>query len=678
MKAQAKKILLKGKKTEMPGKISPMLCTLTEGTVSDPAYIHEIKFDGYRIIAHVKKGRTRLDSRSGLDYTTKYPAIRDALNKIGHDIILDGEVCVLNEQGLPDFETLQKPGANAHLVYYVFDILWLDGFDLTALPLIERKSVLRNILFRNQTIRYSEDFESGDELFEQMEAMGMEGIVSKRRDSEYLQGNRGSDWYKTTTQKRQEFVIGGWVESDKRQFRTLLFGAYRGKELFWVGHSGGGFKHKEMPVILKKLQALETKKSPFVNDVVYTGVIHWIKPKLVANFKYAGFTKHGRIRKPATFLGFRTDKIPADVVIEPVVEVDAKSRKETAATKEKKTSKKKPVYLNEDSGWVEVDKRKPVDRETLEMENCAIELYDVGGEIWKGVTKAALMRYYHGIADYILPYIKDRPLSLQLKLTNAHGPRQFIKDMENRQPSCATIFKDRRRVPRAGKRNEIDYLVCNNVETLLYMINLGCVDVNPWASRTQSPEEPDYLWLDLDPTIPAGVSQKRSRELERDGFAKAVKTALATKEVLDRHSLTGFPKTSGKTGIHIYVPCSGFSFKEARLIAGKLADEIHNEVQSITTRNESVSSRELNVYIDAGQNDYADTLAAPYCVRPHNKPAVSTPLRWEELKAGLRPEKFTMETIMARIKKEGDLFAGVLDPKVAKKNNRSLKKLAGG
>jgi bifunctional non-homologous end joining protein LigD len=675
MRAASKKLLVKGRKTGKPGKVSPMLCTLTSGVVKDPKYIHEIKFDGYRIMAHINKGKVRLDSRSGLDYTSKYPVVKSALSKIRHDMILDGEVCVLNEAGLPDFETLQKPGANSHLVYYAFDILWLDGYDLMGLELFERKAILQDILKGNDGIRYSEHFENGEDLFNQMTELGMEGLVSKRKDSEYIPGHRGTSWFKTTIEKRQEFVIGGWVESDKRQFRTLLFGAYRGKEFVWVGHSGGGFKHKEMPEILKKLESLETKNNPFVNHVAYTGIIHWAKPKLVANFKYSGFTKHGRIRKPATFLGFRTDKKATDVVIETAIKIAEVVP--TKAKKQKARLTQKPKYLNEGSGWEKVDKLVPSHIETLELDNCSIEMYDVDREIWKGIHKAELIQYYHSIAQYILPHIMDRPQSLLLKLNGIHGPRIFIKDMENRQPSCAEIFEDNRRVRKEGKRNQIDYLVCNNLETLLYIINLGCVDINPWASRRQSPEHPDFIWLDLDPTIQDNDTSSKIRKHEIEGFAKAIKTAKATKKVLDRYKLKGFPKTSGKTGIHIYVPCRGFTFSETRILAGKIADEVHQLLPAITTRKESISLRGSKLYIDAGQNDYADTLAAAYSVRPHHLPTVSAPLTWAEVKPSLKPEQFTMQNMVTRLKKKGDLFKGTIDKKLAESNSKVLKKWLG-
>ena len=297
-----------------------MLCTLTKEVIQDKKYLYELKWDGYRIISYVDKGKVKMFSRSSVNYTHKYPIVAKALAALKHDIVLDGEVVVFNEQGLPDFDALQLyDGHETPLTYCLFDILWLDGYDLKKLPLTERKEILKQILKGNRTLRYSESFEDGLALYQQVLQNNMEGIVAKMKDSPYLPGNRGDSWLKTPTRKRQEFVIGGWAESDKsRSFKSLLFGAYTNGKLEWIGRSGGGYKEKEMPGILKQLQAIEIDKSPFHNKVLDTkgARTHYVKPKLVANFEFATWTKSGRIRKPATFLEFRKDKKPKDVVRE--------------------------------------------------------------------------------------------------------------------------------------------------------------------------------------------------------------------------------------------------------------------------------------------------------------------------------------------------------------------------
>lgn len=660
---------------KMPAKIRPMLCTLVKDPMNSDEYLYEIKWDGYRIISFADKSKVIMHSRSGLDYSAKYPLVVQALKDLKHDVIIDGEVVVFNTEGKPDFDAIQLyNGHGTPIQYCVFDLLWLDGQDLRQFPLVERKELLRKLIDGKDIFRFSESFEDGPALYQQMLEMNLEGIVAKRKDSEYVEGDRGYSWLKTPTRKRQEFVIGGWAESDKvRSFKSILFGAYENGEFVWIGRSGGGYKQKEMPAILKKMQALEIDESPFANKVLDTkgAKIHWIKPKLVANFEFATWTKTGRIRKPATFLGFRSDKKPTQVVREvpkSTEKVEELAEKLEPVSDKTSTAQKK-TYLNENSNWQRVDQSiKGKEISDFPMKNCIVKLHDIGRELWKGVAKGDLILYYNQIAPYILPYLKDRPQSLNLKLTHAGGPITYIKDMENRQPDCAEIFTDRRRVKKKGKRNNIAYLVCNNVETLLYMVDWGCVDINPWASTASHPEEPDYIWLDLDPTI-------SNKKQEDKGFEMASEVAAAVKEVLDHHKLKGFVKTSGKTGIHIYIPCSEFNFEQSRLIANALADQVHELVPQISTRHETVSHRGNKVYIDANQNDYADTLAAPYSVRPYHQPIVSTPLEWKEVKVGLDRYAFTLEAVQQRLKKKGDLFKGVLDPKIAKRNNTRLKSI---
>ncbi|MGN6417354.1 MAG: DNA ligase D [Pseudobacter sp.] len=670
----------KGKRSTILSGIEPMLCTLVKEPFTDPDWIYEIKWDGYRLIGYVQKGKVRLTSRSGLDYTAKYPPLEKALRSIKHNMVIDGEAVVFNEQGKPDFDALQNfNGHYSPIAYCVFDLLWLDGYSLLDLPLMERKAMLQEMVKGQDLIRFSEQYDDGLALYEQMKALNLEGMVGKKRDSIYQPGVRGYDWVKVPTRKRQEFVIGGWAESDKqRSFRSLLFGAYNPKGQFeWIGRSGGGFKEKEMPAILKKLKALEIERSPFVNPVLDTkrAAIHYVKPSLVANFEFATWTKSGRIRKPATFLGFRKDKKAKQVVREQVVSAATVAEPEQVPTH---SSKRK--YLNADSNWRKVDQeQKDAQWQEMNMEHCTVQVHNVERELWKDVPKAQLLLYYHSISQYILPHIKDRPQSLNLKLSGAGSPTIYLKDMENRQPTCAQIFTDLRHdnspVEKGKKRARIDYLVANNIETLLFMVDTGCVDINPWSSRIHSPQEPDFLWIDLDPTIPAKLSAAKRREAEETGFQKAIETALATREVLQQHKLTGFIKTSGKTGMHIYVPCRGFNNQQVTRAATFLAEKVNALLPDITTLQRSVAHRRDHVYIDPQQNYYTKTLAAPYSVRPYHSPLVSTPLDWKEVKPSLDRWQFTIDTVLKRVRKTGDVFKQVLSDAVASKNVPFIQKL---
>lgn len=310
----------KVKSDEMPEYISPMLCTLVKEPPLSSEYLFELKWDGYRIVTRVESGKVRMNSRSGLDYTLRYPLIATDLNTLGHDVFIDGEVVVFNDEGKPDFDALQLyNGHHDPINYCVFDLLWLDGHDLTSLPLIKRKELLKSLIGKSKYLKFSENYEDGEVLYQKTLELNLEGIVAKSKEGEYIPGYRGDAWLKVPTRKRQEFVIGGWADSDKtRSFKSLLFGAYENGKFVWIGRSGGGYKQKEMPAILEKLKAIEIEKSPFTNKVLDTkgAVTHWVKPQLVANFEFATWTKSGRIRKPATFLGFRYDKKAKDVVRE--------------------------------------------------------------------------------------------------------------------------------------------------------------------------------------------------------------------------------------------------------------------------------------------------------------------------------------------------------------------------
>jgi bifunctional non-homologous end joining protein LigD len=661
-KADGKKTRkIHGKKAAMPTRVSPMLCTLTKDPLNDEEYIYEIKWDGYRIISYVNGSKVRMDSRSSLDYTKKYPLITRELKKLGHRMVLDGEVVVFDKDGLPNFDALQLyNGHDTPIHYCVFDILWLDGYDLHEVLLTQRKEILRNLLEGNDMIRFSESFDDGPGLYAKMLEKNLEGIVAKKKDSEYIEGRRGNDWLKTPTRKRQEFVIGGWAESQKaRSFRSLLFGAYNDHgEFEWIGRSGGGYKEKEMPAILSKLKKLETTKSPFVNKVLDTkgAVIHYVRPQLVANFEFATWTKSGRIRKPTTFLGFRKDKKPKDVVREvpkPVAIIEAQIELEENHQEKKITSK--------NSNWRILEKMKPESTDEFKLDGCNVILSDVDRNIWKDVPKAKLIEYYHAVSKYILPHLEGRPLSLHVKPNGAKAPGLYIKDMEGRQPDCAEVFPDKRRHQKAGKNNIINYLVCNNEPTLLYLINLGCIDINPWMSRITNSLNPDFINIDLDPSD--------------DDFNKVIDTALATKEVLSKYKLRSFVKTSGKTGMHIYIPVRGITFPQARSYSELLSEQIHKLVPKISTTAISVSSRGAKLFIDPSQNDYADTLASAYSVRPHTRPTVSTPLDWKEIKAGLDPTAFTMDNILKRVTRKGDLFKDVLNETIGSRNNNQLNKL---
>jgi len=650
----------KGIRKAMPSNIKPMLCTLTKEVVEDDDYLYEVKWDGYRIISYVKDGKVRMDSRSALDYTKKYPPVAEALKDLGHNAVLDGEVVVFNEEGKPDFDALQTyNGHHTPINYCVFDLLWLDGYNLMELPLTNRKAILKELVAATEVLRFSESFDDGRALYEHALDLDLEGIVAKRKDSNYAPDARDSRWLKTPTRKRQEFVIGGWAESDKvRSFRSLLFGAYNANGKFeWIGRSGGGYKQSEMPSILKQLQQLETDKSPFINKVLDTkgAKLHWVKPELVANFEFATWTKTGRIRKPATFLGFRKDKKASQVVRE----VPLSDAQEQAIIEAPKA--KPHLTTSADSNWPKIEAKKIESERDFEFGGHQVTISNIEQELWHGITKARIITYYHEICPYILHHLKDRPLSLHIKQDGAMAPGFYIKDMEGRQPDYLDIFEDQRRHPKKDKRNQIDYAVCNNEAALLYLVNLGNIDLNPWSSTIHHPQQPDFISIDLDPSD--------------EDFGKVIKTAQAAKSVFDQLKLTCFVKTSGKTGMHLFIPCDGFSFSQARTLAEKICEKVCVKVPDIATTEVSIGHRGNKLFVDPSQNDYADILACVYSVRPYKHPQVSTPLEWKEVKDKLDPGKFTMDTVPERLEKKGDLWDELLNEKIRKANTKILAKL---
>ena len=314
-----------------------------------------------------------------------------------------------------------------------------------------------------------------------------------------------------------------------------------------------------------------------------------------------------------------------------------------------------------DSNWPILKKEKITSEETFDINGKKLQITNVEKELWPGIPKADLIQYYHSIAPYILPYLKDRPQSLHIKNVKPTAPGLYIKDMEGNQPEWAQIFTTERKHKKKGKSDKISYLVCQDEATLLYMVNLGCIDINPWTSRITHYQQPDFIIIDLDPSD--------------NDFKKAIKTALASKKLFDKLKIKAFPKTSGKTGIHLYVPCQGFSFPQARAIAEKICKLINELIPDITTTAVTISHRGDKLYIDPNQNDEADTVAAPYCVRPSGQPTVSTPLEWKELNDKLNPKNFDIHNILERIKKKGDLFEGVMDERIRKKNSIILKHL---
>lgn len=626
-------------KDEMPHRVRPMLSTLVKEPFNKEKWIFEVKWDGYRAISEIEDGSVKLYSRNFQSYEDKFSEVFSELSKIKHNLVMDGEIVVIDKDGKPSFQALQDypHGKFKDLVYYVFDLLYLDGVDLQKLPLLVRRGKLRSILPKKGIIRLSEAIEEkGKDFFKVAKDNNIEGIVAKNRESKYLQGIRGRDWLKIKTELRQEAVICGYTEPRKgrHKFGALILGVYEGRELKYIGHTGSGYDEKTLTDLFKRLKPLLSKDSPFANVPKTNMPVTWVKPKLVCEVKFSEWTNGGMMRQPV-YLGLRTDKEPFEVNKETSLKIQEESR-----------------YFGKEVGI------KNREQEVLVINGQKVKITNKNKIFWprEGYTKGDLINYYRKMAPYILPYLVDRPESLKRYPDGIEGENFFHKDVDEAPTWVKTI-------PIISESDDkgVNYVVCQNEATLVYLINLGCIDLNPWNSRVGKEEYPDYMIMDLDP--------------EGIGFAQVVKTAQVIHKVMDEAGIPNYPKTSGASGIHIYSPLGAkYTYEQARQLAQIIAIKVNNRLPKITSLLRSPSEREGKVYIDCLQNARGQTLAAPYSVRPEPYASVSTPLKWSEVNAKLKPAMFTIENIPARIAKVGDLYKEVLGKGFDMK--KALKKLS--
>jgi bifunctional non-homologous end joining protein LigD len=610
---------------KMPRDVTPMLATLVDEPFDRDGWIFEVKWDGYRAIAEVTSDGVRLYSRNGLSMAERFPPIIKSLHQLGHEAVLDGEIVVTDAAGIGRFQLLQnyqKTGKGS-LLYYVFDLLYLDGHDLRSLPLLRRKELLSRIVTGLPNVRVSEHVKKeGKALFQAAEAKGLEGIIAKRADSSYLDGIRGRTWLKIKTLRRQEAVIGGYTEP--RRSRThlgaLLLGVYEGGELVYIGHTGGGMDAATRLDLQTRLNPLETSISPFRTRPRPNAPVHWVQPLLVCEVSFGEWTQDGIMRQPI-FVGLREDK-PATAV-----------RRET------------PVPTEPQEEPVSGPKPRKSGRVKQVQSTAGPELTNLDKIYWskEGYTKGDLIEYYRTVAPVMLPYLIDRPQSLHRHPNGIEKESFFQKDFGDQVPDWVRTV----RVASASGAGEIHYVLCQDEASLLYLANLGCIEINPWNSRVGHLDEPDYLVIDLDP--------------EDIGLPRVVEAAQAIHRLLDRIGAESYCKTSGKTGLHVYVPLGArYSVDAARQFAQLVATVVQRELPDSTSTLRKPALRQRRVYLDYLQNRSGQTLAAPYSVRPVEGATVSTPLKWSELRRGLDPTRFTMRTLPRRIDKVGDLWKPVL------------------
>ena len=597
----------------------PMLATLASELPTSEGWLFEVKWDGFRAIGRVSGGEATLTSRNGNDLTGRFANVARELPKALRtpDAVVDGEVCALDEQGRSSFSAMQQGQPGTPIVYYVFDVLEVEGEPLLDRPLTERRARLDKLLDRrSRTIRLSETFDDGGALLEAAREQGLEGVIAKRADSRYAEGKRTRDWLKIKTHGRQEFIVAGYTKGQGRRagrFGSLVLAVRRGDELVYVGNCGTGFTEEEIDRLLAKLRPLERRDPPFREvpkmPKIRKGDVVWVDPKLVCEVEFAQWTHDGHLRAPV-YQGLREDKEPEEV------------------------HREEPEQLTDE----------------VRRGRRLLKLSNLDKLFWpdEGITKGDLLDYYRRVAPVLVPHLRDRPFTMRRYPDGAYGKAFFQKDAPTHMPDWiprVPLMVSTRESPRRRKR--IQAPLVNDELALLWMANMGCIDMNTWYSRVDKPDRPDFVLFDLDPSPDVG-------------FAETIEVALYVKQALDALGLVSFPKTSGSEGIHVLVPIERrHTYDDTREFAEIVAGAIARAHRGLATTEWSKSKRR-GVLIDSNQNGEGKTIASAYSVRPKPGAPVSTPLRWDEVNDKLNPSIYTMEVVLQRVEQHGDLFEGVL------------------
>jgi bifunctional non-homologous end joining protein LigD len=643
-------------KAGLPESVKPMLATLVDAPFDDPEWLFEVKWDGYRTIAFINKGEVKLQSRNNKSFTEKYYPIAEALSKWEINAVIDGEIVVLNSKGGSSFGALQnwRSEADGELVMYVFDMLWYEGRNMMKLPLKDRLEILQHVFPQeDDTIRLSDVFpENGKEFFKAAEKLGLEGIIAKRSDSSYIPDSRSKSWLKIKALKRQEVVIGGYTinEGTDKLFSSLLLGVYEKDKLQFVGKVGTGFNDKMQKEMMKQFKPLIISSSPFntepdVNEPSRfrpnppRASAVWLKPELVCEVSFTEITTDGIFRHPS-FKGMRADKDPKRVVRETEEKtgkiVKESHEEESVATQKmvKAPGKAERKSLLNPSEETQV---KVISGHELKFTNLS-KVY------WPddGITKRDMLNYYYQVAEFIVPYLKDRPQSLNRFPNGINGKSFYQKNVKGKAPDWVRTFPY---TTSDGENKE--FLVGSDEATLLWMANLGCIEMNPWFSRIQAEDNPDFCIIDLDP--------------DKNTFEQVIQAALEVKKVLDELGVPSYPKTSGSTGIHIYIPLEAkYTYDQSQMFAKIIVTLVHHRIPEFTSIERMIKNRKGQMYLDHLQNRPGATVAGPYSLRPKPGATVSMPLHWDEIRKGMKMTDFTIRNALARLKKEGDLFSPVI------------------
>jgi bifunctional non-homologous end joining protein LigD len=639
---------------KFPKQLSPMLATLVDKPFDEPGWLYEIKWDGYRALGFMNKGEVELKSRNDKSFNEKFYPVYDALKEWGVNAVVDGEIVVIREDGLSHFESLQnwRSEADGDLIYRVFDVLWFDGKDLCKLPLTRRRDLLKSIMPKGGNILLSDAFAvSGAEFYAAAKDMGLEGMIAKKADSPYVPSDRTYHWLKIKVNKRQEMVIGGYTrnEGSSKVFSSLLVGVFEGKRLKYTGKVGTGFNDKQQKEMLKLFEPLKTDRVPFAEEPDYNkpsrfnprpakATAVWLKPKLVCEVSYAEITSDGVMRHPS-FGGMRVDKKPSDVVLEIAQETTKTVAKESKLVKSiiKPAGKKERKTLLNPKDETQV----------RDVMGHSIKFTNLSKVYWPedNVTKRDMLNYYYQAAPYILPYLVDRPQSLNRFPNGIYGKSFYQKDVTGKVPDWVDTY-----LYHSSDEVDVDkhFMVPKSEADILLMASMGCIELNPWSSTVDTPDQPDWCIIDLDPD-------------KGNTFEQVIQTAQITRQVLDAAGIPCYCKTSGSTGLHIYIPLGRkYTYEQSKEFGRVIATRVHRELPRFTSIERLTSRRKGKLYVDFLQNRPKATLAAPYSLRPKPGATVSMPLHWEEVRKGLNMKDFNIFNAIGRMRETGDIFKPVL------------------
>jgi len=611
-----------GARVAMPELIEPELATLVSATPEGDDFIHEAKFDGYRVLAYLEEGEVKLLTRGGEDWTTRMPSLQAAVGKLkAKSAILDGEFVALDEHGVTDFQLLQNAfsgKSQAPLAYYAFDLLYLDGTDLRSLPLLERKAKLEELLGRlpksQSTLRYSDHTQGNGALFfAEAAKLGLEGVVSKRASAPYRSG-RGKDWQKSKTLARQEFVIVGFTEpaGARSHLGALLLGVRRDRQLVYSGRVGTGFTERSLKDLHERLAPLEIETPSLENAPrgAEARGVHWVRPKLVAEVAYTAITHDGLLRHP-TFKGLREDKPAQDVVLEQPRAVASR------------TPRKKP---------------NPPAVAQVTLSHPDKVLYpDLG------LTKRELADYYALVSEVMLPQVINRPLTL-LRCPDGRQKQCFFQKHPGESLAEGLV---RVQVPSSDGKSE--YAAIADARGLPALVQMGVLEVHLWGALASDAEHPDQLVFDLDP----------APELD---FKATIAGARALRQLLEELGLKSWVKTTGGKGLHVTVPIvPRAGWDEVKEFCRAVAEELTRRDPERYLATMSKAKRKGKIFVDYLRNGRGATFIAPYSTRAREGATIAMPIEWDELTAKFKPENFNVRSAGKYLKqRSSDPFASLL------------------